>query len=209
MVEKLRAAGFSDLVATPHQRAALFLPSAAEIGGALAEVTGKTDPALVRGAAAENFWDDVFAERLLAGTVPSYPGGRAFLFEVEPMAMPPALEETLFRQRIKGVLPVMAHPERYAAVQADPSRAEALGRVAALLVDVAALDGAHGRAAMKTARTLVSEGLAHAVASDVHRPADVDAVVAGMSWIEKKLGAAAVTRLLADNPRHILAGELP
>jgi hypothetical protein len=30
-----------------------------------------------------------------------------------------------------------------------------------------------------------------------------------MSWIEKKCGTPALRRLLADNPRRILAGELP
>jgi hypothetical protein len=30
-----------------------------------------------------------------------------------------------------------------------------------------------------------------------------------MAWIRKKLGEAALTRLLDENPRRILAGELP
>ena len=72
----------------------------------------------------------------------------------------------------RGMLPVMAHPERYAAIQRDVDLAERLGRHAVLMVDLGALDGAHGRAEMKTARKLVQEGLAHAAATDIHRPDD-------------------------------------
>jgi protein-tyrosine phosphatase len=123
--------------------------------------------------------------------------------------MPPRLPEALFSQRLAGRLPVMAHPERYLAIQKDVSRAEALGRSAALVVDLAALDGAHGRAEMKTARRLLEEGLAHAAATDIHSPEDQRGIAAGMTWIQKRLGVEALGRLLDRNPRHILAGELP
>ncbi len=103
----------------------------------------------------------------------------------------------------------MAHPERYAPIQRDISLAEKLGRHAALMVDLGALDGAHGRAEMKTARRLVLDGLATAAASDIHRPADQTSVAAGMAWIRKQLGTAALDRMLEENPRRLLAGDLP
>ena len=123
--------------------------------------------------------------------------------------MPVSLDARLFEIRLSGKLPVMAHPERYHAVQAQISRAQSLGRSAALLVDLGALAGAHGRAEMKTARQLLTEGLAHAVATDIHSVDDLDPIEAGMTWIRKHLGPEALQTLLADNPRRILAGELP
>jgi tyrosine-protein phosphatase YwqE len=62
---------------------------------------------------------------------------------------------------------------------------------------------------MKTSRRLLEDGLAHAVASDVHTAEDQRTVAAGMAWIRKRLGQEALDRLLSDNPRQILAGELP
>ena len=158
---------------------------------------------------AENFWDDVLHERMRAHTVPSYGGGPAFLFEVNTQMMPAGIENELFNLRTGGGLPVMAHPERYAPVQRDLTLAERLGRHAALMVDLGALDGAHGKQEMKTARKLVLEGLAPAAASDIHRPADQTSVAAGMAWIRKQLGDAALTLMLDENPRRMLAGELP
>jgi protein-tyrosine phosphatase len=106
-------------------------------------------------------------------------------------------------------LPVLAHPERYAPLWSAPERVDAIRQNAALVVDLGALDGAHGPRECVAAQRLVSSGLAHAVASDVHQPADARAAGAGIAWIRKRLGPSAITRLLDENPRRILQGELP
>jgi protein-tyrosine phosphatase len=212
MVGALAALGFGTVHATPHQRAGRFMPSREAIDStftSLSEAAAAANPGLTVGLAAENFWDDVFHERVSKGGLPCYPGGQAFLFELNPQLMPPRIENTLFEFRLGGRLPVMAHPERYQAIQDDPGRAEAIGRSAAMLMDLGALDGAHGRPAMKAARKLVEEGLVHAAASDIHTAEDQRTVAAGMAWIRKRLGANALDLLLAENPRRILAGDLP
>jgi protein-tyrosine phosphatase len=212
MVRAIAALGFSDLYATPHQRAGMFMPDRGAIDAAFQRVGQElagTNADLRLGLGAENFWDDVFHARLRQGAIPTYGKGPGFLFEVNPQVMPPALENELFQIRTQGYLPVMAHPERYVSIQRDPSLAEALGRHAAMLVDLGALEGAHGKQEMKTARKLVLEGLAHAAASDVHRPEDQTAVAAGMAWIKKQRGPEVLDRMLDENPRHLLAGELP
>lgn len=212
MLRAIASLGFSDLFATPHQRAGMFMPERAAIDGAFQAIRQQaagTGLNAKLGLAAENFWDDVLIRRIRERAVPSYDGGPAFLFEVPTQLLPPNIENELFQIRIAGSLPVMAHPERYAPIQRDISLAEKLGRHAALMVDLGALDGAHGKAEMKTARRLVLEGLATAAASDIHRPADQTSVAAGMAWIRKQLGPEALERMLDENPRRLLAGDLP
>jgi protein-tyrosine phosphatase len=158
---------------------------------------------------AENFWDEVFIERLRCNSVPCYDGKRAFLFEVNPTLSPPRLPEALFEIRLAGCLPVLAHPERYLAIQRELDFAEAVGRQAAMVVDLEALAGTHNRNETKAARRLVEDGLAHAVASDMHSPDIAGRLADGIAWIRKRCGEAVLTQLLAENPRRILAGELP
>jgi protein-tyrosine phosphatase len=208
MLHLLATVGFSEVCATPHQKAAQFMPSAEQIAAAYADAQRLCEsggPRLLLGA--ENYWDDVFFARARERTIPCYTGGKAFLVEISPLLMPPRFEEQLFTQRSRGLLPVLAHPERYAEL--DLGRAADVGRIAALVVDLGALEGAHGAREAKAARRLVLEGVAHACASDVHGPQDVQAAAAGIAWIRKKLGEDAVTRLLEDNPRRILGGDLP
>ena len=212
MVNAVAALGFTTLSVTPHQRSGVYLPSRAAIDTAYADLRASVAaafPQLTLELAAENYWDEVLAERLGAGGPPSYGNGPAFLFELPPPMMPPRLDERLFELRVAGRLPVMAHPERYVAIQKDPGKAEELGRSAALVVDLGAIDGAHGRVEMKTARRLLEEGLVHAAATDIHSPNDQRAIAAGLAWIKKRLGDAALQRLLDENPRRILVGELP
>jgi protein-tyrosine phosphatase len=212
MVRGLCEMGFSDLCATPHQFAGRFLPPLDTVRLTFDQVSGevaKILPEVRLRLGAENYWDDILATRLRQGELPCYDGGKAFLFEISPMVLPPRLEAALFDIRVSGRLPVLAHPERYSAVQRDPAVIEGLSRQAALLVDLAALSGTGDRAEVKTARRLVENGLAHAAASDMHTPEDRRPVAAGLAWIDKRMGPEVVTRLLSDNPRRILVGELP
>jgi protein-tyrosine phosphatase len=212
MLQALVDLGFSEICATPHQRNGLFIPTADAIAGALDAFQSeakKHHPSLRMRLGAENYWDEIFVDRLRTHTVPCYDGRRAFLFEVNPVLLPPRLEEALFEIRLGGYLPVMAHPERYLSVQRDPGFAETMGKQAALVVDLEALAGAHNHAETKAARRLVEDGLAHAVASDFHSPENKDSVAGGIAWIRKRLGEAGLVQLLEESPRRILGGELP
>jgi protein-tyrosine phosphatase len=212
MLQGLEALGFSEVFATPHQRAGMFLPTREAIDAARASLEGSRAQAGIPVAlrlAAENMWDDVFHSRIPDHSFPRYDGGPAFLVEVQPAQLPPHLEDQLFQFRTKGLLPVLAHPERYVPLWKDAERVERLGQICALVVDLGALDGAHGRPQAKLARRLVEDGLAHAAASDCHSVADLGAAAAGIAWIKKRIGAEGASRLLRDNPRRIIAGDLP
>lgn len=212
LVEALGAIGFDTICATPHQKADQFLPSAVEIRAAMAELRATlkgsaSAPDLVLGA--ENMWDACFYERFEAGTIPCYEGSSAFLLEFPPAALPVGLAGRLFELRAAGFLPVIAHPERYVALADSPALREELARDCALVVNLPAVAGHHGRKRAKLARALLREGLAHAAASDAHELDDVSQAAAGVGWIRKKMGDRAVVRLLDENPRRILAGDHP
>jgi protein-tyrosine phosphatase len=209
LLEKM---GFDTVCATPHQKQGQFLPELSAIDAAYAQVKGALAAAgrgITLNLGAENFWDEVFLGRVPKKSQPTYTGGRAFLCEIHTRLLPARFEDALFQIRVSGLLPVLAHPERYAPLWQDFDRYAALGRTCALVVDLGALDGAHGREECKMARRLVEEDLAHAAASDVHSPADARAAGAGIAFIRKRKGDAGVKRLLDMNPRRILAGELP
>ena len=212
VVTMLGSLGFDIVCCTPHQKLGSWVPTQDSISKAHAEVTAALDGAGVSvdlRLGAENFWDELFLDRAQSGAQPRYTGERAFLVEVAPVATPPKLEEQLFRWRTRGWLPVLAHPERYHGLCRQPDRVQQLARTTALLVDLGALVGAHGPKAQESSQWLVLEGLAHACASDSHSVSDAREAGEGIEWIRKKLGEGATRRLLEENPRRILQGELP
>ncbi len=212
MIDGLRKLGFSTICATPHQKTGQYLPSLEAIGQAHRQVLGevqKRDWALRIPLAAENMWDSTLYERMENGTIPGYDDSKVFLMEFVPNQLPLGLFNRIFDLRCKGQLPVVAHPERYSPLWKDQESLEKLAGDCAMVVDLGALAGHHGRKQAKYARKMVLDGTAHAAASDAHCVDDIRSAVEGIAWIRKKAGEAAVTRLLATNPAMILEGKHP
>ena len=210
LLDGLAALGITELCVTPHQKSGQYLPSWDRIEASLAAVEAVREPAhptLRLGA--ENMWDDVFIQRVGRDEIPRYRDTTAFLVEIPPPLMPPGMIDQLFKLRIKRMVPVLAHPERYHALWEDDELARSLRTVCAFVVDLGAVGGFHGRRETRAARHLLETGLACGVATDAHQIGDLQQAAAGLAWIDKKLGHAAVVRLFDHAPRAILAGDLP
>jgi protein-tyrosine phosphatase len=210
MLDGLTALGITEQCVTPHQRVGLYLPSWDAIEATLAAVERlrkPSHPALRLGA--ESMWDDVFIGRLATNTIPRYRDSSAFLVEIPPPLLPPGMIDQLFKLRLQRMVPVLAHPERYQPLWGDDDLARSLRRMCAFVVDLGAVAGFHGKRETRAARHLLETGIACGVATDLHQIGDLQQAAAGLSWIDKKLGHAALVRLFDHAPRAILAGELP
>tara|TARA_R110002096_G_scaffold434832_5_gene658262 strand:- start:65638 stop:66360 length:723 start_codon:yes stop_codon:yes gene_type:complete len=212
MVSGLIDLGFSTICATPHQKTGQYLPSFEAIGNAYKatkEAVEARNLSVKIPLGAENMWDSTLYTRIEADEIPGYDGNRVFLMEFIPNQLPVGLFERIFDLRCKGILPVVAHPERYSPLWKAPDLVEKLAGDCAMVVDLGALSGHHGRKQAKYARKMVLSGIAHAAASDLHSPGDLKGVAEGMEWIRKKAGAEAFERLLSTNPAKILEGRHP
>jgi len=210
LLDGLAALGITEQCATPHQKASQYLPAWQDVEATFAtldRIKNHRHPTLR--LAAENMWDDVFYKRVAQNAVPSYAGTNAFLVEIPPPLMPPGMSEQLFKFRMAGKVPVLAHPERYLALWGNDELAKQLRNNCAFQIDLGAVGGFHGKREMKAARHLLESGLATVVATDAHHVGDLQQAQQGMAWIDKKLGHAALVRLFDHAPRAILAGQLP
>jgi protein-tyrosine phosphatase len=225
MLRGLHQAGFDTVVATPHMRPGMFDNDRASLERAFSamqpilEAAGEL-PTLHLGS--EHFFDDVVFGRLLRGEALPYPrlsastldplegaGDRAVLVEFGPTALPVRAQQRLFDLRRAGLVPVLAHPERYEPVWRDDSCLDALLDVGAhLLLDVCALVGKYGRVPQRAAEKLLEEDAYEAACSDAHRPADVDIVVRAIARLAALVGQSEAERLLSSGPRSILQGTV-
>jgi protein-tyrosine phosphatase len=115
------------------------------------------------------------------------------------------LGERLFRLRISGITPVLAHPERNPDVQSRPDLLEALVAAGTLVqLTASSLDGRGGRRARACAMTLLERGLAHLVASDAHE-ASIREV--GLSSAVRAVGDELGRWLTVDVPHAIVDGH--
>lgn len=210
LLDGLAALGVSEQCVTPHQKAGQYLPAWTLVEERFAAVQAmRTDKHPTLRLGAENMWDDVFYKRIAADAIPHYAGTNAFLCEIPPSLMPPGMSEQLFKFRMAGKLPVLAHPERYHDLWDNRRLIDQLRASCAFVCDLGAIGGFHGKREAKAARWLLENGLAHAVATDAHQLGDLQQAQVGLEWIDKKLGHGSSVRLFDHAPRQILAGELP
>src|ERR1700734_3101666 len=206
-------AGFDHVVAPPHMRPGMFdndRPGLERAFAAMRPGLAASRVSLpVVHLASEHFFDDVVFGRLVRGEALPYPGGRSVLVEVGQGAFPMRLQHRFFDVRRAGLIPVLAHPERYDPVWKDDACLDPLLDAGAhLLLDVCALVGKYGRAPQRAAEKLLEEDAYEAACSDAHQPRDVATVVEAIERLEALVGAAEAKRLLSDGPRGILAGAL-
>jgi protein-tyrosine phosphatase len=132
----------------------------------------------------------------------SLAGSSAVLVEFPRMTVPPNAAEEIFRLRMGGLVPVLAHPERYWGC--TPERVEEWRRVGAVIqMDAAGLLGSGKMADL--AADLLEEGLVDVLASDTH--GDSRSLVTALAWLTD-MGATEQAELLTGgNAGRLLAGE--
>jgi protein-tyrosine phosphatase len=164
VLTRFAADGVERLVCTPHLRASQVrefddTPVAEQFAALMA--AAPATPSLVRG------WEimldipgaDLRAPWLALG------GSSAVLVEFPHSGVPTGATAELFRLRMSGIVPVLAHPERYIGCTPDLVREwKQVGVV--MQLDAVALTA--GGPMGKLARTLLAEGLADCLSSDNH-----------------------------------------
>lgn len=202
VLARFRAEGVRLVACTPHLRAsrldrALDDALAARFES-LRTAAASSGPVLVRGW--EIMLDEPGAD--LARPHLSLGGSSAVLVEFPRGAVPVQADRELFRISMSGVVPVLAHPERYHGCTVATARAwRAAGAV--LQVDAVMLLGTG--AASRVATALLAEGLVDLVASDNH--GDARSMALARDWLVAHGGAEQAELLTKTNPERLLRNE--
>ena len=204
--------GWSRVIATPHIRTAMFdnrAPGLRRAFDEMAEIAAGAPGMPELGLAAEHYCDDVFWDLFVRGEALPYPGGKAALVEFHYESWPRNVERRFFEMQVRGVRPVIAHPERYAALFRKTDPIDPLLEVGAVaLLDVMSLVERYGRASRRAAERMLDEGVYYAACTDSHRPGDVELVRDAIVRLRELVGAEEADDLLGGNPRRILDGTV-
>lgn len=207
----LAALGYSRVVATPHIRTAMFENRKAGLETSYTrfrEAMAGDDAAPQLGLAAEHYFDDVFWELFMAGEALPYPGGRAALVEFPSDSFPIRVADRMFQMNVKGVRPVLAHPERYPSLFRTSDPLDPLLDVGVIpQLDLMSLVGRYGRRPKNAAERMLEEGLYGLACSDSHRPGDLDDVARALDRLRSLLGEEEARELLSDGPGDLLEGN--
>ena len=91
------------------------------------------------------------------------------LTEFSLFIMPTGVEETLFKLSMNGVIPIIAHPERYPAIQENYQLAlDYLKYGAIFQVNAGSILGRFGKSIRKLSMWMLENKLVHFIGSDAH-----------------------------------------
>lgn len=211
MARALAALGYTQLAPSPHHRREYASKDAALCAAKLAEVK-----AALAGAGltlelfpnAENFFlEDGLLASLGTPAARLLGSGKVLLVEAPYQGPMPMLGDLLFRMKLKGVTPLIAHPERCFEFEKKGRAAELVQAGALLQLDMGALIGRYGKTAEKLARQFLGEGLYAVAATDLHSPVNAKAWVGdSLKALEKAAGAKAFRELVEHRPAKLLTG---
>ncbi len=163
--------------------------------------------------ASEVWYREDLADLARAGRLVTLSGaGRRYvLVEFPPAFVPPGAEEGLFRLRLAGVTPVIAHPERNPSFWERPEDAVRLRDQGALLqVTAGSFTGLFRKESVRAARALLERGAIDLVASDCHRrdrrPPGLAEAAREIARLCGKRGREVADRLTVGVPEAVLAG---
>lgn len=171
-IKELQQLGYKKLICTPHILSDVYpnspetiLPKLDLVRTALKEnnVDVKID------AAAEYMVDGEFENLVDSGSRLLTFGNNFILIEMSYAAASNNIENVIFKLRLKGLQPILAHPERYNYYLPTPEQYERFVDLGCLLqINILSLLGYYGEAAKQTAQTLLKKNMISFVGTDMH-----------------------------------------
>lgn len=127
------------------------------------------------------------------------------LIELPMLEIPMYIDSMLYELQLKGIIPIIAHPERNAKIVEDPNilyKYVSKGVLAQL--NLPSLLGAYGRKAKKTAEILVRNDMIHFVGTDAHKPKrGYCKIKECIDRLNSLIGEDKARKLIKENPKKM------
>jgi protein-tyrosine phosphatase len=211
-IEMLRLAsslGFTSLVATPHLDGPLLPAYEAKVREAHSTVLAAAESNGIPIAIDLGYEIQLSPDlpgRLASGERCRLADSTTVLVELPFSAWPNYAEQTLFAIQTLGLTPLLAHPERYLAVQDDIEKVLTLVQRGVIQqVTFGSLSGLFGKRAQRVAEHIVKADAATVLASDSHSAGNRFLSVSdGLARAEQLIGPSRARQLAYDNPKALI-----
>lgn len=127
--------------------------------------------------AAEYMMDHHFEEQIEKGDLLTHGDGKHILVETSYFNPPANMDYILFQLQSLGLVPILAHPERYMYMKKE-QYGEIKDRGIQLQMNLGSLCGMYGSHVRERAEFLMNEGLYDMAGSDIHRPKMIEGYLA-------------------------------
>ena len=174
MLKEAQSQGITDVVNTVHyQHPKLYAKNTSydfvinEVKK-MEEIANSNNINIKIHAASEVFFQFNLTE-ILENPITTFGNSKYMLIEFNTLSFPKDYEQELFKLQLKGITPIIAHPERYREVQLNVELVKKwIERGFIVQIDCASILGTFGKNAKNAAIKLVENGFCHLIGSDAH-----------------------------------------
>ncbi len=172
LIKGLQELGVKQFMPTPHVMQDFYPNTDETIGDAYQNLLQALDPKLLSeitiNPAAEYMLDENFQKQLNTQELFTLKGNY-LLIEMSYFQPPINLEEIIFKIKMKGYLPILAHPERYSFYHNTKGYYKKLKQIGCFFqLNLLSLSNHYGKDVEKIANYLIDEQLIDFVGTDTH-----------------------------------------
>lgn len=118
------------------------------------------------------------------------------------------LNEVIFEIQSNGMIPVIAHPERYDFIQKDPNMVyEWIQKGVLIQSNFASSTGYYGNHAKNTLKKLLKANMVHFLGSDAHQKEKYMQINENINQIKRWISEEQIVKITKTNPQHILENK--
>ena len=132
------------------------------------------------------------------------------IIDLPIQGFPIKIDDIFFNFGLKGITPIIAHPERNVIIQQNPERLKKwLEQGCVLQINAGSITGNFGSFVKSIAKNLLDQNMVHFISSDAHdiRNRSYRLLVQAQKFIREQYGSVYSEILFEKNPSYILAGE--
>lgn len=179
LIERMQAWGIDRIIASPHVTKDTFENTPAILDEAMAKLQTALDSKgnkIKLTHHAEYRLDDYSMSFFKSGEVMTMPGDY-IMIENPFVAEAWFIDQCIFDLQVKGLIPVLAHPERYSYYFKNRDRFHQLHAAGAKFqVNLLSLAGAYGKEQRDVAEMLIADKLVDFVGTDLHNARHADII---------------------------------
>lgn len=134
---------------------------------------------------------------------------RYLLIEFPMHMIPFYTEDVLYQLRLEGIVPIIAHPERYSRIMDNPMLLYPLIQQGSLIqVNAGSLSGHFGKKVQDTCKALLRHNMVHLIGSDGHSPRGRKPELSkAVAIAENIIGWEKTQKLVLQHPRKIIEDQ--
>lgn len=210
LLQKEYQDGVRSVIATPHYRKRMFEPPMEKVMAAYQELRPKAEQIGIRlYLGCEYHVNTEITEDIFSGKRPTMAESRYVLSEFSSASTEGFIRERCCHMRSRGLIPVIAHVERYPALTGDMDLIEELSEMGCMIqVNAGSFLGEDGWKVKRFCKKLLDYEMVDLVGSDCH---DLKRRTPRMgecaAWLEKKAGLSYAKKLMQGSAEKILNNE--